>query len=365
MYNYYMPVNVVFGYNSLLQSENKLSHFGSKALIVTGRHSAKISGVLDELIPLLQRNSLNFTIFDEVFENPDFDIVAKGTKLCLEKHCDFIIGIGGGSPIDAAKAIAAMAGNNISAQELYLRDTIKKTLPVVAITTTSGTGTEVTQYSVLIDSSSHKKAGFASDFSFPVLSVLDPKYTLSLTYKVTRDTAVDALSHLLEGIYSNRTNQLVYPMIFEGFRLIFQHLLPCLRESGNLIHREKLMLASLYGGMVIAQTGTTLQHALGYPLTTRYGISHGLSNGLMMKEVMQLFYHYRKEQLDDLFRFSGITKNDFFNWLQSLEMSVGIHLTEDFIQEEANNVLNSGNMKNNPAVIDRDNIIKIYRKIEE
>jgi len=365
MISYYMPVKFYFGKNALVEHGYELKQFGKRAMVVTGRSSAKLSGALDELTTVFQENNQEYIIFDKIKENPYLATVHEGTKRFTEFKAEFIIGIGGGSPIDAAKAIAAIAKNQIEGDHIYqAQKYIKDSFPIIAIPTTAGTGTEVTPYSVITDQEKDTKAGFGSPHLFPKISFIDPKYTLSLPYKVTKDTAIDALSHLLEGIYSQNRNVVNCPIIKRGIELIIDNLPLCLNDSQNYTARENLMLAATYGGMVIAQSGTTVQHSIGYPLTSTYGISHGLANGLVMKEIMEKFYPVLKSELDDIFQYLEMSKEDFYEWLESLNLNAGVNIGDWFVEEKPAEVLKSRNMALNPIKIDAEAIKAIYRKLQ-
>ncbi|MEA1987066.1 MAG: iron-containing alcohol dehydrogenase, partial [Candidatus Marinimicrobia bacterium] len=233
MYNYFMPTNIFFGENSL--KENLISKLNSdnKILIVTGKNSAKISGAQSDFTELLELNKIEYKIFDKITENPKLETVHEGANYFLQNNCNMVIGIGGGSPIDSAKAISIISANKFTNKEFYDSEKIQKVFPIIAIPTTSGTGTEATQYSVITDTKKNRKAGFGSPIMFPKYSFLDPKYTISLPKIITRDTAIDALSHLIEGIYSNKRNKIVYPLIYNGVKLIFE-LFTCERKKNEI-----------------------------------------------------------------------------------------------------------------------------------
>ncbi len=358
-----MPTSVNFGEDCVLKMGSEIATFGKKVLIVTGMKSALLSGALEDVIRVLKNESIEYIIYNKIIENPTLDSVIEGANIFKKNNCDFLIGIGGGSPIDAAKAISVICANDFKGREIYIAGSIKKSYPIIAIPTTSGTGTEVTPNSVITDIEKGMKAGFASKYTFPVLSFLDAKYTLSLPEKVTRNTAVDALSHLLEGIFSNKRNKLIYPILFEGVKLIYENLIPVLENPLDLKLREKLMLASMYGGIVIAQTGTTLQHSIGYPMTTEFGVPHGLSNGLVMKHIIDFFLQSIEKELSSLFMYLQCTKEDFFNWLDSLGMNKNFEISEDFVSRRIPEVMATRNMANNPFKVTSEEITNLYRKL--
>ncbi len=360
---YYLPTRIIYGQNAVKKGFVYINQLGQKALIVTGKNSAKKSGALDDVTSILDSLKIDYEIFDRIDENPVLEIVIEGVQVFIENQCDFLIGIGGGSPIDAAKAISLAAANNLDINHIYDTASFKNRFPLVAIPTTAGTGTEATQYSVLTDAAKQKKAGFGHDLAFPTLSLVDPGYTLSLSREVTLNTSIDALSHLLEGIYSNKRTPLIYPLIFKGIDLIIKHLPKVLNKLTDIEGRDALMRASLYGGITISHTSTTLQHSIGYPLTSVYNIPHGLANGIVMKQMMSLYYPFVKAELDELFTYLGISRQNFYDWLDTLGMKTDTKLSTDFIETKIPEVLASRNMANNPFEIKAEDVRSLYRSL--
>jgi alcohol dehydrogenase len=364
---FYCPTRIIFARNAVQKAKDHIASLGKRALIVTGKNSAEQSGALADVISVLTESGISYVLFDSITENPSLDIVMEGKSAFLQNECDFVIGIGGGSPIDSAKAISLASANSLGRDELYNTSAFKKAYPVLAIPLTAGTGTEVTQYSVLSDPLTKKKAGFGSDLAFPVLAVLNPKYTLTLPPKVTLHTALDALSHLLEGLYSNQRSPVVYPFIYKGIASIMKFLPLVLSQRENYLAREELMRDALYGGMVIAQGSTTLQHSIGYPLTSFYNIPHGLANAMVMEDIMELYYPAVHQELDDLFSYLQISKDDFYAWLHSLPFERKIEFSNDFIDKAIPQIMSSRNMALNPLLVSEQqvrNLLENLRKVD-
>lgn len=361
MFQYFMPVELHFGKDCLRKKGMVIRNIGKKALIVTGASSAKKSGALGVVEEVSAKLSISSVLYSQIKENPSLESIYEGAEKFTENDCDFLIGIGGGSPIDAAKAISVVAANNLKGEEIYNPHNIASVYPIIAVPTTSGTGTEATPYSVI--TSGDKKAGFGSPKTFPKISFLDPAFTMTMPEKVTRDTAIDALSHLLEGLYSSKRCPLVYPMIMSGIRIIYTTLDKVLQEPDNYELRKQLMIASLYGGIVISQTSTTLQHSIGYPLTTKYGLSHGLANGIVMKHIMNLYYPYVENELDMVFTHLNCTKEEFFKWLDKLGFNISLNLESDYIAEAAKQIYKSRNMALNPLKVEVEEIEKILSRL--
>ncbi|MBM4403924.1 MAG: iron-containing alcohol dehydrogenase [Candidatus Cloacimonetes bacterium] len=360
---FHIPTRVFFGTGALSQASPYIANLGIKALIVTGRTSARKSGALDDVMQLLDSSGIKWHLHDRIGENPDLEMVISGKQDFLDHGCDFVIAIGGGSPIDAAKAISLAAANDLDLDHIYDTASFLYVFPLVAIPTTAGTGTEVTPYSVLTDARPQKKAGFGSDLAFPAIAVIDPNYTISQPDQVTLNTGIDALSHLLEGIYSIKRNPLLYPLIFEGIRLIIENL-PLASTTPDDYHaRESLAKASMYGGMTIAHTSTTLHHSIGYPLTSVHNVPHGLANGIVLKPMMDLFYPAVSAILDRLWIYLGINRRQFYDWIDGLDMKADLHLDEEFMAQRIPEVLASRNMANNPFEVTAAQIRVIYQSL--
>lgn len=287
-FGYYMPVRTFFGKDCVKAHQDVLAQFGKKALIVTGRHSAKANGAQADITSALEAAGCSWVLFDHVGENPDLETVVAAGKLAQEEQVDFVIGIGGGSPMDAAKAISVLAANPGAPSDILFKAPKAKTLPVVEIPTTAGTGSEVTQYAIITLHEKRTKNGIVQPL-FASVSFLDPKYMNGLSEKVTNNTAVDAMSHLVESYLNTAASQLSKEMAKIGLGY-WKECIPALKARTYTAEtREKLMMASSIGGMVIAQTSTSIPHGLGYFLTYEKGIPHGRANGMLMQAYLELF----------------------------------------------------------------------------
>ena len=276
-----MPVLVYEDDNCIKKHSDKLAQLGNHALIVTGRRSAKANGSLEDVIETLNTNNTTYIVFDEIEENPSIETIMKAQHLYCNENIDFVIGIGGGSPLDAAKAIALMLANP-DKTEAYLDepDIEAKCLPVVAIPTTCGTGSEVTGISVLTRHSKRTKGSIAHKI-YPKFALIDCKYLKSAPMSIIRNTAIDALAHLIESYINSTATDYSRMFSREGLRIWSLSkdslLLDSLKgsETKNLDIYKNLMSASTFAGMAIAHTGTGIPHALSYSLTYELGIPHG------------------------------------------------------------------------------------------
>ncbi|KUO48785.1 MAG: hypothetical protein APF76_18050 [Desulfitibacter sp. BRH_c19] len=285
-FEYRMPTKIIFGKDVVSNNKDLFKEFGSNPILVTGNNSAKANGSQRDVISALQNK--NPIIWDEVEENPTLKNVEQGGKMARDGNVDYVIAIGGGSPLDAAKAVAVLGVNRITPKELYDPKTYtKKPLPIIAIPTTAGTGSEVTPYSVLTVTDQETKMSFASDDLFPKVALLDPKYTETMSNDLTINTAIDALSHLLESFFTIKASPMSQFMVVQGLEAFAKCWDALIKGNFNLEIREKLLYASMIAGIAIAQTGTTLVHSLGYSLTYYKGIHHGRANGLLMVQYLE------------------------------------------------------------------------------
>lgn len=199
MFTYEMPTKLYFGKGCVAQSVADMAALGKKALIVTGRSSAKRNGSQDAVVAVLESAGLGWVLFDEVEANPSVETVRNGAELGRKEQVDFVIGIGGGSPMDAAKVIALLCTNDLDDEMLFTGPYGAPPLPIVTVPTTSGTGSEVTKISILTNHKAGTKQGVKSPMLYPKLSLADPSFTMGVPEHVTIDTAIDALSHAIEG----------------------------------------------------------------------------------------------------------------------------------------------------------------------
>lgn len=299
---YYMPTRVIMGNGCITQNSDVFKTLGKKALIVTGAHSSKRNGSEKDIKTALDSVGIRYLVFDKVMSNPTISCVYEGASVAKENDVDFIIAIGGGSPMDAGKAIALLTAQDIDKESLFSGDYENKVLPMAFVPTTAGTGSEVTQYSILTNDKAQTKTSIASDLLFPTVAFLDSKYMEHLSVNTTINTAIDALSHAVEGMLSVKASTVSNALAAESIRLIMDcvpDLLQALQSGPEIIldpkKREELLQASFMAGMVIAQTGTTAVHAMGYSLTYFKDIDHGRANGLLLGEYLRLV---EKEQPD-------------------------------------------------------------------
>jgi len=218
---------------------------------------------------------------------PRLEMADEGAKLAMKRKCDAVVGIGGGSAMDVAKAVSVLAANKgKAANYLGMNKVPGPGLPTIMAPTTAGTGSEVTFTAVFIRKNLKKKEGMNSPYLYPELALLDPQLTLSLPPGTTATTGLDALCHAIESYTSINASPMSELVSLEAVRLISENLRTCVHDGGNLEAREQMLLGSLYAGLGLANAGVTAVHSLSYPLGGEYGIPHGLANTIMLLPVM-------------------------------------------------------------------------------
>ena len=276
MASFYMPVRVYEEENAVISHAGEIAGYGKKALLVTGRTSAKRCGAYEDVCRTLDSCGTGHVLFDRVEENPSIETIMAGRDFGLQEGADFVIGIGGGSPLDAAKAIALMmckADKGIS--YLYEPDGDSRALPVVAVPTTCGTGSEVTPVSVLTNTPKKMKKSIPHKL-FPQIALIDGRYLKAAPAGLLANTAFDALTHLVESRLNVKASEYSRMCVDAGLKN-WAKSLPVLRgeKEPDDADRMNMMRASMMAGMAIAHTGTSLPHGLSYALTYHLGIPHG------------------------------------------------------------------------------------------
>ena len=307
---FYNPVRIFDEYDCVKNHAKELASFGSKALVVTGKSSSFSNGSFDDVKSVLETACINYTVFSEVEENPSVETVFKAKDRYSSEGIGFVIGIGGGSPMDAAKAIALVL-KHPEADLDYLYDASRNSssLPVVCVPTTCGTGSEVTGVAVLTRHDKKTKISMTHKV-FPSLALVDGKYLESASDTLVANSSVDALSHLLESALNARSDDYVKMTATAG--------LSTWAKTKDILtgHRKALpedrallMRASVLGGMSIAGCGTSLPHALSYILTYDLGLTHGRAVGYFLPGFVAAA---PAKERDELLKYAGFSDvNDF------------------------------------------------------
>lgn len=275
--NFYIPTQIFTETDCVKHHAGLLADGGTKALLVTGRSSAVKTGAYADVAGALSEHGIDFCVFDRIEENPSVETVAAAAAFGISEHADFVIGIGGGSPLDAAKAIALLMANPDKGSEILYKKCELSALPVYAVPTTAGTGSEATPYAILTLHEAKTKRGIAHRI-FPTAAFVDPKYLAFAPQHVLCNTAVDALGHIAESYFNTKTTHYS--------RMLCEYALG-LWQDESLSPRS---LASTMAGMAISHTGTSIPHGLSYFLTYEHGDAHGKAVGTFLVPYLRHVY---------------------------------------------------------------------------
>ena len=362
--NFYMPTKVVSGKNCI--SANKaLFNLGKSCMIVTGASSAIKSGALDDVTDALCENGIEYIVFDKIRENPLLSTCYDGGIIAREFGCDFVIGIGGGSPMDAAKAIAGFIANpDIEPDEIFDIDKLAPSVPIILVPTTSGTGSEGNPYSILSLDGMDKKRTFNSPYSYGKYAFLDYKYTLSLSRNYSLSTALDAFCHCIESYMSPKSTEISRMFALFGAKNIWDSFDQL--ESGEISEaaREALMCASFAGGVAINTTGTGFPHPMGYNLTFYSELPHGRACAVFIGKYIA--YQQKCEEgrrlLCEFAHALGTTPEVIADRLPRLA-EYEVELDDETIELFISKIKTAGNFANAPYKLTEEEIKEIYKDL--
>ncbi len=301
--NFYRPVEVFFGKGAIEKAGEVARRYGFKALIVTGKESAKKSGSLDRLIKSLNSHGIHeYILYNEVIPNPTDTIVNEGARIAVEEKVDFIVGLGGGSTLDTAKAISIVSSNEGSVWD-YVKYPEGPRLvpylnrPVICIPTTAGTGSEVDKYSVITNSIRKEKLVISHSLNYPKVALIDPELTLTMSPQLTAITGFDALTHALESLTNRAQNFMAEECSIKAIELISKWLPIAVQEPDNYEAREKLSYASMLAGIAIDHLGVALIHAMEHPVSAHYPqVAHGLGLAILAPYITKFNYRGNPEK---------------------------------------------------------------------
>lgn len=372
-----IPTLIVFGCDSINELGKRIKELGgSKAILVTDKGIVN-SGTLERIKDVLLRDEIDFVIFDEVESNPLDTTVERGTDLALKENCDVVVGIGGGSPMDSAKAIAMRVTNREGTLLDYvgINKVKNNPLPIIAVPTTSGTASELTIFSVLTNSKDMTKISIGSELLTPKVAICDPMLTVSMPPSVTAMTGMDALTHAIESYVTTVATPVTKALALESIRLISSNLRRAVSRGEDLQARTNMLLASLLAGMAFRHTRLGIAHALAMPLGSwNIRLPHGLANALVLPYVMEFNLPGNLEGYAEIAiamgeSFASTLRETALKSVKAVKelikdiglpkdlKSVGVKRDDfDRIAQEA---MKSGNLAVNPRVCKKEDLISI------
>ena len=375
------PQRILFGPGTLKQAGPLARGLGCRALVVTGRDPSRAT----PLLRMLEAQGIATAVFP-IGGEPTTDMVRAGTARALEIEADLVVGFGGGSPLDAAKAIAALAANGGDPLD-YMevvgkgRPLTKPSLPMLAIPTTAGTGSEVTKNAVLASPEHGVKASLRSLTMVPRVAIVDPELTLGLPPAVTASTGLDALTQLIEPFTCNRANPLVDALCREGIARVARSLRRAWANGGDLSAREDLSLASLFGGYALANAGLGVVHGFSGVIGGSFRAPHGAVCAALLPHAMAMnraALRSREPQNPALGRYGEIarlltgraeaTADDGVAWVRELTAALDIPglaacgVRESQVAEIVEKTAVASGTKANPIALNREELAEILRR---
>lgn len=286
IFNFSTAPKTFFGEGSLELAAPELKSFGNKALIVTGKIITK-TGLAETVQNILCKQGINSVIFNELPGEPTDLMIMSGVDVFKAEKCDFIIGLGGGTPIDTAKAIAAMAVLPGKMIEYKGKELTGNFAPLVLIPTTAGTGSEVTRYFVFTNTETNEKLLFKGDALLPKIAIIDYKYTVTSPRSITLATGMDALCHAIESYTCRKANPITDMFCIDAVQRIFKYLPRACENGEDLEARENMSFAAYEAGVAINGSPTTIIHGMSRPIGACFHVPHGISNAMLAVECLR------------------------------------------------------------------------------
>jgi len=387
-FSYFLPVNIQFGWNKVDSVADFVASYGKKALIVTGRTSAKKSGLYDRVVAKLETAHIDYVLFDQVDANPLTTTALEGAALAKSESCDMVIAIGGGSIMDCAKGIAFMAVNDGDINDyIFNRKTSDNALPLIVIPTTCGTGSEGNGFGVLTNPETGDKKSLRCNAIVPKVSIVDPAVMGTMPPHVLASVGFDALCHNIEAYTSKTAQPFTDALSYYAVTLLAQYLVPLykhvkavangkpevLNEKQLIKAWESVTLASTIGGMVINTAGVTLAHGMEHPASGLKDITHGVGLAVIEPVVVEYTWSANPDKFGALARiFNHGDGSELGEALRFIvhDLDLTTNLTElGFTKKDipwlVDNVyvVATGNIANTVAEINRKDIEELYKKM--
>lgn len=299
-----MPKQVFYGENALGDAAPAIAALGKKALIVTDPMMLKL-GTAKMVTDILDKSGVGYSIYSDITGEPTDKMIEAGLAAYNGGNCDFLIAVGGGSPIDSMKAIAAVVTNGGSIND-YLGKVISvPTPPMVAVPTTSGTGSEATQFTIITNTEKDIKMLLKGAVLMPDIAVDDPAFTLTAPKSVTAATGLDALCHASEAYTSRKSQPLTDEFALSAVKKIFKYLPICYNEGDNVEARAQMSLAALEAGVAFNNASVTIIHGMSRPIGALFHVPHGISNAMLLSACFNYVYDGAYSRFADMAREIG------------------------------------------------------------
>ena len=377
------PRLMAVGGGALAELPSVLAQLGlARPLIVTDPFLVS-SGHLEQATAHLDRSQVPWTVFSDTVPDPTTAVIEVGTARLAEGNFDSLVAIGGGSSIDTAKAMSVLFANGGQMRDYKVPAEIPKTgLPVVAIPTTAGTGSEVTRFTVITDTETDEKMLIAGLACCPIAAIVDYELTLTMPLRLTADTGLDSLTHAIEAYVSRRANSFTDGLAKSAMGLIARHIRTACAEPDNRPAREAMMLGATTAGMAFSNASVALVHGMSRPIGAFFHVPHGLSNAMLHPEITAFSAPAALERYADCARAMGVAEegegtqaavarlldelrrlNDDLQVPTPRAWGVDAGRYEELLPIMASQAIASGSPANNPRVPTNEEIVGLYRRV--
>lgn len=380
-YGFTMPKRTIMGENALIEGMEEIKKLGKKALVVCGKVMTK-NGTVAKLTDLLKDNGLDFQVYNSITGEPTDIMIEEGVKVYKESNCDFCIGIGGGSPLDSAKAISAMTVLQGKISDYMGKEISGEFPPLVLIPTTAGTGSETTKFTVITDTKNDVKMLLKGDDLLPELALIDSKLSLTAPKSITAATGMDALTHAVESYTSKKANDLTDVYAISAIKKIFKYLPKAYEDGNNEEARYEMSVAAFEAGICINNASVTLVHGMSRPIGALFHVPHGISNAMLIAECLKFAIDGCYDKFADIAKAIGVADDTMSDkeaakeFLIALEKicviceiptlkgyGIDINLFKDSIDKMAEDAIASGSPANTIKNVSREDIKNIYLKL--
>lgn len=376
-----VPGKIISGSGALEAAESALKAFGKKALIVTDKVMIDL-GNCAKVESALKNEGVDYVIYSDITGEPTDVMIDGGVKVYKENGCDFIVALGGGSPIDSMKAIASLIENGGSISD-YMGKVIDVPVPpMVAIPTTAGTGSEATQFTIITDTKKDIKMLLKGAVLMPTLAIIDPQFTMTAPPKITAATGLDALCHAVEAYTSRKAQTLSDTFAVSAVKRIFKFLPVAFKDGKNEEARVEMSVAALEAGIAFNNASVTIIHGMSRPIGALFHVAHGLSNAMLMKECLKFALPGAYDRFADLGRAIGAAKDEdsdeaaaekFLTEIENITKVLETPTLEEYgidrekffsvIDKMAFDAMASGSPQNTKRDVSEEDVKQIYRNL--
>ncbi len=306
--DFIIPEHMITGSGALDMAEEILGKMGKKAMIVTDQVMIRL-GNCEKVENVLKNREIDYTVYSEISGEPTDNMIRKGLELYKKENCDFLVALGGGSPIDSMKAIASLVNGEGSITDYMGKEIDVDMPPMAAIPTTAGTGSEATQFTIITDTENDVKMLLKGSVLIPDLAIIDPQFTMTAPPKITAATGLDALCHAVEAYTSRKAQTLSDTFALSAVKRIFRYLPAAFHDGQNEEARVQMSIAALEAGIAFNNASVTLIHGMSRPIGALFHIAHGLSNAMLMKECLGFALEGAYDRFAELGRLIGAAED--------------------------------------------------------